>query len=213
VKAALVRQRRAVPEPRPLSQVRDITAMPAARRLSSVELAADISSGSWHTSGHPDRSTMDISVRYTPDFSRTVRFYFYLHRKPLRNSVICWAFLILLGLAAIGLKQPALGVASILAGVLSIITGPVLLWRTVYMNSEIFLKEVEVTLTNEGIEKRTDTITWHFSWDMIERVDESNDFWIFFANKLTFITVSKQALSQEQREEVTTFIAAHAAWT
>jgi hypothetical protein len=89
VKAALVRQRRAVPEPRPLSQVRDITAMPAARRLSSVELAADISSGSWHTSGHPDRSTMDISVRYTPDFSRTVRFYFYLHRKPLRNSVIC----------------------------------------------------------------------------------------------------------------------------
>jgi hypothetical protein len=106
-----------------------------------------------------------------------------------------------------GHAPPVLWTLLIVIGALLIIEYPVLVRIVVYRNRRIILKGAEVTLTSEGIERRTDTTTVHVTWDMVERVHELNDVWIFVVNRLTHIAVAKQALTHEQRAEMAAFIA------
>ena len=111
-------------------------------------------------------------------------------------------------MAAFAWALPAAGVFLIAIGVLLILEGPVLVWLKVYRSRKVFRSEVEVTLTAEGIESRTDTTTIHLTWDKLQRTHESNDLWVFVANRQTRIAVAKRALSRDQHAELAAFIEA-----
>jgi hypothetical protein len=151
-----------------------------------------------------------ISVRYTPDFRRSVRLIFYLYRKRIWAFAIFGALWIAFGLAEIGSKSPEGGIILIAIGVVLIAEIPVLLWLVVYRNRKVLLSEAEVTLTSEGIERRTDTVAIYLTWDKLERIHELNDMWVFVANRLTRFGVPKRALSRDQQAELAAFIAARA---
>src|ERR1700752_1837348 len=102
---------------------------------------------------------MHISVRHTPDLRRTVRLNLYLRRKYIWICAIWGVLSVILGLVVIGRTLLGFVVLLIVIGALVIIEVPVLVWMRVYLNRQIILKEAEVTLTSEGIERRTDTIT------------------------------------------------------
>jgi hypothetical protein len=133
----------------------------------------------------------------------------YLRRKHIWAFAILGTLFILLGVAEIGHKSSG-WVLLIVIGILMILEIPVLLWLVVYRNRETLLSEVEVTLTSEGIERRTDTATIHLTWDKLERIHELNDMWVFVANRLTRFGVAKRALSRDQQAELAAFIAARA---
>lgn len=154
---------------------------------------------------------MHISVRYTPGLRPSFRLYLYLLRKVVWALAILGTLLILLGVAEIGSKAPGWMVVYVIAiGVLLILEGPVLVWLKVYRNRKALLSEVAVTLTSEGIESRTDTTTIHLTWDKLKRIHESNDLWVFVADRLTRTAVAKRALSRDQQAELAAFIAARA---
>jgi hypothetical protein len=150
---------------------------------------------------------MRISVQYMPDLRQTVRLLLYLRRKVLWTFVAVGVLSIVFGVVMAGHAPPVLWTLLIVIGALLIIEYPVLVRIVVYRNRRIILKGAEVTLTSEGIERRTDTTTVHVTWDMVERVQELNDVWIFVVNRLTHIAVAKQALTHEQRAEMAAFIA------
>jgi hypothetical protein len=137
------------------------------------------------------------------------RLYLYLLRKLVWALAIIGTLGILDGVATIG-YVPDWGVFLIVAGVLLILEGPVLVWLKVYRSRKVFRSEVEVTLTSEGTEWRTDTTTIHLTWDKLKRIHESNDLWVFVANRQTRIAVAKRALSRDQQAELAAFIAARA---
>jgi hypothetical protein len=151
-------------------------------------------------------STMHISVRYTLGLRQTVRLLLYLRRKVLWTYVVVGVLLIVLGVVVPGHTSPLLVTLLIVIGALVIIEYPVLIWMAVYRNRWIILKGAEVTLTSEGIERHTDTTTVHVTWDMVERIHELDDVWIFRVNRLTHIAVGKEALTPEQRQELAAFI-------
>ncbi len=146
---------------------------------------------------------MNLKIRYTPDLIQTIRFNFYLQRNWL------W------GYGALGILMIVLAVASpknaaffIPLGVILIIGTPLLVWVRVYRHRDNLLQEAEVTVTSEGIQRRTETYTLHVTWDMVERVHELKHMWIFIASRRTRIALNKQILSQEQRAELADFIGA-----
>jgi len=114
--------------------------------------------------------------------------------------------LIILGLS---IERTLSGSAPFIAlGIFLIIQMPLKAWAEVYRNRKILFEEVEITLTSEGIQWRTATTRFDVSWDMIKRVYELKDLWIFVVNRLTRISLYKHALSQEQQAELAAFIAA-----
>ena len=131
-----------------------------------------------------------------------MRFNLYLQRKVAWGYEVFGALLILWGALSSGYVLPL-----IVVGVASIIVGPLVLLVKVCLQRDYFFQEVEVTLTSEGIQRRRGTETVHVTWDMVNRVHESKHMWIFIAEKRTRIAVNKQALSQEQRAELSDFIA------
>lgn len=153
---------------------------------------------------------MHISVRYTPDFRQSVRLVLYLYRKRIWAFAIFGALWIVFGVAEIGSKSLEGGIILIAIGVVLIVEIPVLLWLVVYRNRKVLLSEAEVTLTSEGIERRTDTVTIYLTWDKLERIHELNDMWVFVANRLTRFGVAKRALSRDQQAELAAFITARA---
>ena len=151
---------------------------------------------------------MHISGRYTPDLRQSVRVNLYLRRKRIWAFAILGTLLIILGVAEIGHVPFGLAVVLIAMGVVTIPEIPVLTWLQVHWNSGALPSEVAVTLTGEGIERRTDTTTIHLTWEKIERIHELSDMWVFVANRLTRFAVPKRALSRDQRAELAGFIAA-----
>jgi hypothetical protein len=149
-----------------------------------------------------------ISVRYTPDFRQSVRLVLYLYRKRIWAFAIFGALWIVSGAAEVGSKSPEGGIILIAIGVVLIAEIPVLLWLAAYRNRKVLLSEAEVTLTSEGIERRTDTVTIYLTWDKLERIHELNDMWVFVANRLARFGVAKRALSRDQQAELAAFITA-----
>lgn len=151
-----------------------------------------------------------INVRYKPNLRQSVWLNLYLRRKSIWTGVILGTWAIVLGVAVIGHMPPEVAVILIAIGVVIIPEIPVLVWLQVYRNRRVILNEVEVTLTSEGIERRTDTATIHVTWDKLEQIRELNGMWVFVANRLTRFGLAKRVLSRDQQVELAAFIAERA---
>lgn len=148
---------------------------------------------------------MDIRVRYKGDYRESFRVNLYLARNSALVSAALGAFLIIESIQG----GPDADVVFIPLGVLLIIWLPMLVLRQVYGFRDVLGQEAEVTLTSEGIQTRTQTLTLRVSWDMVERVDELKTHWIFTAKRgIRRIALRKRELTQKQQAELTDFLAA-----
>lgn len=151
---------------------------------------------------------MNISVKYTPDLRQTFRLNLWMHRKSIWVTVAFGVILIAWGAILMSGPSLELGLFLVCTGALLVIEPPIVVFMGVYRLRQIILKQAEITLTSEGIEWRTATTTLKVTWDMVERIYELKDVWIFFVNKLTRIGLFKQNLAGSDEAELTAFIAA-----
>jgi hypothetical protein len=148
---------------------------------------------------------MHISVRYRPDLAETIRLNLYLCRKSVWFLTAAGVVEIIAGPATL----PAAAAFFYLLGGVFIIETPLLVLVRVYRHREILLEEAEVTLTSEGIERRTESYALRVTWEKVERADERKDDWIFITKKpVRCIALLKRRLSQEQQAELAAFIEA-----
>jgi hypothetical protein len=148
---------------------------------------------------------MHINVRYKPDLMGTIRLNLYLSRKFIWGGAIAGVLAIIIALAA----PPDTAALLYAIGATVIIEGPLLVLVQVYRHREFLLQEAEVTITSEGIERRTKNNRLRVAWDMVERVDELKHQWLFITKRPTRgFGLRKGRLSQEQQAELAAFIEA-----
>jgi hypothetical protein len=92
-------------------------------------------------------------------------------------------------------------------GVVFIIETPLLVLVQVYQHRQLARQDAEVTITNEGIQRRTESYALRVTWEMVERANEWKHYWIFFTKRpIRCIALNKRRLSQEQQAELAAFI-------
>ena len=155
---------------------------------------------------------MNISVRNRVDTRQVVRANLVLKRKLRRFFAACGVLMIASGLTSalvsVGSGRWVFAAIMIVLGIYLIVGVPLGSWLSVHRNREALLGEVEITLTSEGIQGRSSIATFNVPWDMVKRVYERKDLWIFVVNRLSALTLAKSALSQEQQSELADFLAA-----
>jgi hypothetical protein len=92
-------------------------------------------------------------------------------------------------------------------GAVFIIETPLLVVLRVYKYRQLVRQDVEFTITDEGIQRRTENHSLRVAWEMVERASELKDYWIFITKKpIRRIVLRKRGLSQEQQAELAAFI-------
>lgn len=149
---------------------------------------------------------MRINVRYKPDLPETIRLNLYLQRKSAWRYAAGGVLALTVGAAGL---WPAYMWLYTFGGIVLIFEIPVLVLVRVYRHRELLRQETELTVTSEGIQRRTEAYTLRVAWDVVERVDERKNGWIVITKKPTaVISLGKRRLSQEQQAELAAFIAA-----
>jgi hypothetical protein len=158
---------------------------------------------------------MNITVGYPPDRRRSVRIYLRLNRSLVIVSRCLGVFSLLV--AAASYRYPGRVAVWAVLGVALLAEMPLVFWTTVRGNREAFAQDIEVTMTDSTVTHRTRTTSVELSWDMVRRVHEGKDFWIFAVNRLKYVSLWKGALTPDQAAELAAFLAArrvgHAAVT
>lgn len=149
---------------------------------------------------------MNIEARYTTDVRRTLRATRRVRRRLRIGARVIGVVFLLLALLA--LRQPVVAVIFAVVGAVIFVEVDVILWLRVRRNREVFVRPVVTTLTDAGISQRTSTTAVEFPWDMVRRVIETKDFWIFVINRLQTVVLTRQHLTPEQQAELTAFLTA-----
>jgi hypothetical protein len=155
--------------------------------------------------------TMKIHVTYTRDLKRMFRFNLRLRRWYF---CICWAvgafFLlqaVLVGTAGAGPHRASAAEFSATLAVLVSLLPVAGIWAALYLHRGSFAGEVDVTVTDQLITRRTTLDTMEFGWEKVRRVLEGRDLWIFVVNFFSRVAVYKSDLNAEQRAELEAFLA------
>jgi hypothetical protein len=151
---------------------------------------------------------VQISAQYTRDLKRTFRATTRLRRR-LNRIVRAIGALFVLAAVLVGSTGGSTGTMVVLAlcGVVIAVEPEVLLWLSLRRNREAIMVDVDVEVTDRGISSRTATGSVMAGWEMIKRVDETSDCWIFVVNRLQVATLYKSALTPDQRVEMSDFLA------
>lgn len=148
---------------------------------------------------------MQINVRYKPDLMQSIRLNLYLSRHVVLFCAAGGVLEIISGPAA----WPDAAVFFYALGALFIIEPSLSVLVRVYRQRQLVLQEVEVTVTSEGIQWRTENLSLRVAWEMVERVDELKGHWIFTTKKhIRRIALRKRELSQAQQAELAALIEA-----
>jgi hypothetical protein len=155
--------------------------------------------------------TMNIHAHYTRDLKRTFRATLRLHRRMLRTvwavGVLCLLAAVLVGTAGTGARAASATGIYAAGAVLFTVLPVAAIWLGLFLNRRAIVEEVDVTVTDRRITRRTAIETREFGWEMVRRVLEHRDFWIFVVNRLTTVTLYKSDLSATQRAELEAFLA------
>jgi hypothetical protein len=147
---------------------------------------------------------MHMSVRFQPDLRAAIRVNLYLARTRTLIGAACGALLILLGATSPGAAWFFYPV-----GILYLFLVPLVVWVRVYRFRELGRQEAEVTITSEGIERRSEAITLRVAWDQVEQVYGWKREWVFISKRPPIrLVLGKGRLSQEQQAELGSFIKA-----
>ncbi len=150
---------------------------------------------------------MQITAHFTRDLKRTFRVARFLRRRVYRVFRAI-GVLFLLAAAVAGTSGNAVGTAVVLAvcGAIICVEPEVVLWLSLRRNREAIEVDVEVEVTEHGITSRTATETRQLEWQLVQRVVDTGDCWVFVANRLQMVTLYKPALAPDQRAELTAFL-------
>jgi hypothetical protein len=81
------------------------------------------------------------------------------------------------------------------------------IWTALYLHRESFAGEVDVTVTDQLITRRTAIDTLEFGWEKVRRVLEGRDLWIFVVDFFSRVAVYKSDLNADQRADLEDFLA------
>lgn len=151
---------------------------------------------------------MQITAHYTRDLKRTYRVTARLRRSTFTGFRVLGALIVLLaGLGAWSAAFPArTAVSYTLLGVAACALPDLTLWATLLRNRDVYLVDIDVEITDRGISTRTATHSTTIGWNMVRRVIETGDCWIFVINRLQAVTIYKAALTPLQHGQLTAFL-------
>lgn len=95
----------------------------------------------------------------------------------------------------------------VLLGLVCLVEVDLVVWLRVRRNRDVIVEEVDVTLTDEIIRRKTATVTAEYKWGTLSRIIDGRDFWIFVVNRLNVVMLWKAFLTPEQRAEFEGFLA------
>jgi hypothetical protein len=81
-----------------------------------------------------------------------------------------------------------------------------LLWLAVWRVREAVVVDIEVEVTDQGISRRTATSQVQARWEMIRKVIEARDYWIFVIDRVHVVTLYKSVLTPDQHAEMAAFL-------
>ncbi|HLI38585.1 MAG TPA: YcxB family protein [Streptosporangiaceae bacterium] len=148
---------------------------------------------------------MNITVGYPPDRRRSVRIYLRLNRRLVIVLRSLGVFSLLV--AAASYRSPGSVAVWTALGVALLAEPSLVFWTIVRRNHEAFDEDIEVTMTDSTVTHRTRTTSVELSWDMVRRVHEGKDFWIFTVSRLKYVSLWKGALTPGQAAELAAFLA------
>jgi YcxB-like protein len=151
---------------------------------------------------------MQITARYTRDVKRTFRITRFLRRRIYRVfRAIGVIFVLAAVLVGVTGKSPGTTAVLAVCGVIICVEPEAVLWLSLRRNREAIEVDVVVEVTEQEITSRTATETRQLGWQMIRRVVDTADCWVFVANRLQMVTLYKSALPSDQRAELAAFLA------
>jgi hypothetical protein len=149
-------------------------------------------------------------VTYTQDLKRMFRLSLRLRRWRLyiiwTVGAFCLLEAVLAGSTARPGRVPVTAYFATLA-VLCFVLPMAFLWVRMYLQRRSFAGEVDLTVTDQLITRRTAIETLEFGWDSVRRVLQRRGMWIFVVNFFTQVAVYKSDLSAEQCAELEAFLA------
>ena len=152
---------------------------------------------------------MNISVRFTPDLRLTSQAVRRLRRKPTYVLRCIGVLVMLAGLLDSAVGGPvAVAITGLVIGLVLVVEIDVVIWLRLRRYKEMIVQPVAMTLTDEGINRASPTTSANFTWDMVRRVIDEQDFWIFVVNPLQAVMLPNAILSPDQRSELAGFLAA-----
>jgi hypothetical protein len=151
---------------------------------------------------------MQINAHYTGDLKQRYRMIAYVQRRRTVTSRAT-AALVVLGVVIYGIGGGSASTIEFLApfGVVMFIMPDAGLWWALRRNRDLIVRDLDLEMTDLGITRRTSSGTTQTSWEMIQRVDETDDFWIFVINRVSWIGLYKSRLTADQRAELAAFLA------
>jgi hypothetical protein len=147
-----------------------------------------------------------IAAHYKRDLKHTYRINARLRRRSRYIVKAIAALVLLLAAAAYwaGDHGEAVWYGSI--GLVITFEFEAVLWLKLYLNRSVLTRDVEVTVTDDGVCRRTATDSLALSWPMIAEVIETSDGWIFRANRLQSVALRRAALTPLQHDELKAFL-------
>ena len=152
---------------------------------------------------------MQITTHYTGNLKRTYRASARLHRRADLRSYRLGGLFVLLAVLAVAARLPEY-IITVLAvfGVL-LLAIPAMVWLKLRSFRAAIEVDIDVEVTDHGISYKTATQTIQATWGMIQRVIDSDEFWIFVINQRQAVALPKPHLTPNQRAELTAFLASH----
>jgi hypothetical protein len=155
---------------------------------------------------------LQISAHYAPDLKRTYRAIVRLRRRGIRGMRVFGVVCGLLAVLAGSVGRQSAGIVALIAmyGLVFITVPPFSLWLLLRRSRAAIEMEVDLEVTDLGITRKTATQTTHVTWEMVQRVIDCSDFWIFKINRLQNVVLWKSVLTAEQCAELAVFLASRA---
>jgi hypothetical protein len=151
---------------------------------------------------------MEINVHYTGDPGQASRATARLMRGRARVVRGLGALFVLLAIGGGAAGAPVPGVALVGAcGALLIAVPGLAPWLVVRLRRKAIVVDVDVEVTDQGISRRTATHQVEARWEMVRKVIETSDFWLFIVDRRHFVALHKSVLTPAQRAEVAGFLA------
>lgn len=154
--------------------------------------------------------TLQINAHYTSDIKRAYRATMRLRRGAVYRGYVLGVVCMFLAVLAYVTGQPAGLVALFVVFAVVGFLPPVLVWLALRRNRAAIEVEVDVEVTERGISRKTLTQSTDVTWELVQRVIDGGDFWIFVINRLQNVTLYKSLLTPAERAELTAFLASRA---
>jgi hypothetical protein len=154
---------------------------------------------------------LQINTHYLRDLKRTYRATVRLRRRAIYRNRVLGALVLLAAVLAVAVGKSGYIIEMlVVVGIVLLTIDATQMWLALRRHRAAIEVDVDVEVTDRGISTKTATASTQVTWEMVQRVIDGGEFWIFVVNQLQTVVLYKSDLTPDQRTELTAFLASRA---